>query len=335
MRKAELIFFLVGITILVYLVHEFGFERLIVNLRENAWVIFALIGTYCGVYLLNTGAFRIILGKENDHISFARLFGITVSGFAINYVTPFVNLGGEPYKIFALSKKLETSQSVSSVVSFRMLHILAHLFSWLTAIFLAFFYIRLTVPLLLLLLVSGSIILVLVTLVFVGHERGLFEKVLKLMSRIPFLRSYVGKLRQKEEVIIQIDEEIRQFYHARKKDFYRALGLEYLSRIVQSVELYLIFYILNAPFNFVEIYFIFAASSLIGNLLFFFPMEIGVKEGGLFAILSYFAFSPILSIYIGILIRIREFFWIALGLGMILVSGGRARLTQFTGARKG
>ncbi|MEE9186632.1 MAG: lysylphosphatidylglycerol synthase transmembrane domain-containing protein [Bacteroidota bacterium] len=335
MKKAELIFFLVGITILVYLVLEFGFDRLIDNLRENAWVIFALIGTYCGVYLLNTGAFRIILGKENNHISFARLFRITVSGFAINYVTPFVNLGGEPYKIFALSKKLETSQSVSSVVSFRMLHILAHLFSWLTAIFLAFFYIRLTVPLLLLLLVSGSIILVLVALVFLGHERGLFEKVLKLMSRIPFLRSYVGKLRQKEEVIIQIDEEIRQFYHARKKDFYRALGLEYLSRIVQSVELYLIFYILNAPFNFVEIYFIFAASSLIGNLLFFFPMEIGVKEGGLFAILSYFAFSPLLSIYIGILIRMREFFWIALGLGMILVRGGRTRLTQFTGARKG
>lgn len=335
MKKVELIFFFIGIIILVYLVHAFGFERLIVNLRDNAWVVFALIGTYCGVYLLNTGAFRIVLGNETSRISFAQLFGITVSGFAINYVTPFVNLGGEPYKIYALSKKLETSQSVSSVVSFRMLHILAHLFSWLTAIILAFFFIRLTVPLLLLLLLTGSVIFVLVVLVFLGHEKGLFEKVLKLLSRVPFLRSFAQKLQQKEEVILRIDEEIRHFYRERKRDFYKALGLEYLSRIVQSAELYLIFYTLSAPFSFVEVYFIFAASSLIGNLLFFFPMEIGVKEGGLFAILSYFSFSPLLSIYIGILSRIREFFWIAFGLGMILVSGGWGRVAQITGAKKG
>ena len=335
MKKMELIFFVVGVIILVYLVHAFGFEKLIANLRDKAWIVFALIGTYCGVYLLNTGAFRIVLGKENNHISFVRLFGITVSGFAINYVTPFVNLGGEPYKIYALSKKLDASQSVSSVVSFRMLHILAHLFSWLSAIILAFFFIKLTIPLLLLLLVTGSIILVLVALVFLGHERGLFEKVLKVLSKVHFLRSFADKLQQKEEVILQIDEEIRHFYHERKKDFYRALGLEYLSRIVQSVELYLIFYTLNAPFNFIEIYFIFAASSLISNLLFFFPMEVGVKEGGLFAILSYFAFSPLLSIYIAIMSRIREFFWIVFGLGLILVSGGWNRVPQITGARKG
>jgi len=335
MRKVEVIFFLVGIIILVYLVHAFGLGKLIGNLRDNAWIIFALIGTYFGVYLLNTGAFRIVLGKETSRISFPQLFSITVSGFAINYVTPFVNLGGEPYKIHALSKKLEASLSVSSVVSFRMLHLLAHLFSWLTAIILAFFFIDITIPLLLLLLVTGSIILVLIALVFLGHEKGLFEKVLKLLSKVSFLRLFAQKLQQKEEVILQIDEEIRHFYHERKKDFYGALGLEYLSRIVQSIELYLIFYTLSAPFNFVEIYFIFAATSLISNLLFFFPMEIGVKEGGLFAVLSYFLFSPLLSIYIAVLIRIREFFWIAFGLGMILVNGGWTRVAQITGGKKG
>lgn len=334
MRKAETIFFFVGLAVLVFLVHEFGLENLISNIRDHVWIIFALIGTYFGVYLLNTGAFRIILGKENHRIGFFKLFGITVSGFAINYVTPFVNLGGEPYKIFALSRKLQPSQSISSVVSFRMLHVLAHLFSWLTAIVLGFFFIRLTLPMVLLLVVTGLVILVLVGLVFLGHEKGLFERVLKLMSRVFFLRPFAAKLQKKEEVIIQIDEEIRHFYHERRKDFYKALSLEYLSRIVQSLELYLILLTLNAPFTFVEIYFIFAASSLIGNLFFFFPMEVGVKEGGLFALLSYFSFSPLLSIYIGILSRMREFFWIAVGLGMILVSGGWARLAQATGAGK-
>src|SRR5689334_25429262 len=56
----------------------------------------------------NAGAWKLLLGARHDgpapRVPFFRLFRITVSGFGINYVTPFLAPGGEPYKGTALSR---------------------------------------------------------------------------------------------------------------------------------------------------------------------------------------------------------------------------------------
>jgi len=63
---------------------------------------------------------------------------------------------------------------------------------------------------------------------------------------------------------------------------------------------------------------------LITNLFFFIPFELGAREGGLYLVLGSIHLTSVIGIYIGIINRAREFFWILVGL----------ILTQFDGKHK-
>ena len=82
------------------------------------------------VYLCNTAAWRTLL---DGAIPFRRAYFISISSFAINYVTPLVSLGGEPFRITAASAYVDTPRATASVVAFRVIHTLAQLLFWMMA----------------------------------------------------------------------------------------------------------------------------------------------------------------------------------------------------------
>jgi uncharacterized protein (TIRG00374 family) len=323
MKKFEIIFLLVGTAIFVFLVAEFGIEVILDNIAHTGWGILLLIATYFVVYLLNAGAWWIVLGKDTERLTFPHVFSVIVSGFAINYITPIVNLGGEPYKTYTLAKKIPTRDSASSVILYTMLHMLSHLFIWLTAVVLAVLYVPLT-PIYLGILVIVTTLLILLTLfLFSKHREGIFEKLLRRLEKVRVLRKVTEKIKTKEEALLHIDANIVRFYTEKKSRFYSALTLEYLSRVAAAFEFYLIFRLIHIDLSYLDAFYIFAASSLVTNFIFFIPFELGIKEGGLIFILQQLALSPALSIYIGIVTRMREFFWILIGLVFMILNGGR------------
>ena len=323
MKRLEIIFLLVGGAVFAFLVYQFGLDVIIDNIAQTGWGILLIFATYLAVYFLNAVAWWIILDKDTEHLSFTHVFAVIVTGFAINYVTPVVNLGGEPYKAYVLAKKIPPSDSASSVILYTMLHVLSHLFIWLTAIILAVFYVPLTPLYASILLVATVVLVLLILFLFSKHREGIFEKLLRRLEKIRFLHKLTSKIKTKEETLLHIDANIVRFYGERKVRFYAALIAEYLSRVVAAVEIYLIFYLIHIHINFLDAFYIFAASSLVTNFIFFIPFELGVKEGGLIFILQQLALSPALSIYIGIVSRIREFFWILIGLLFMALNGGR------------
>ena len=323
MKKFRFIFLFVGLAIFAILVYEFGVEVIIDNIVQTGWGILLFVAMYFVVYLLNAFAWWIILDKDTASLSFPHVFSVIVTGFAINYITPIVSLGGEPYKMYELAKKIPTRDSATSVILSTMLHMLSHLFIWLTAVVLAFLYIPLT-PLYLSVLVIITVLLVLLMLfVFSKHREGIFETLLNHLEKIQFLRKLTAKIKTKEEALLHIDGKIAHFYREKKSRFYCALGVEYLSRVVAALEIYLILRLIQIDISFLDAFYIFAASSLVTNVIFFIPFELGIKEGGLVFILQQLALSPALSIYIGIVGRIRELVWILVGLIFMALNGGR------------
>jgi hypothetical protein len=65
-------------------------------------------------------------------------------------------------------------------------------------------------------------------------------------------------------------------------------------------------------------------SSLIVNLFFFMPFNVGSKEGGLYAIFAALGLPSRLGIAAAVVSRIREITWILIGLLLVLASRRKA-----------
>ena len=59
-----------------------------------------------------------------------------------------------------------------------------------------------------------------------------------------------------------------------------------MARVINALEYYFILLSLGVSLSFWDAIFVLAFSSLIGNLLFFLPMQLGAREGGLLLIVK-------------------------------------------------
>ncbi|MGD8778707.1 MAG: lysylphosphatidylglycerol synthase transmembrane domain-containing protein [Ignavibacteria bacterium] len=325
-KKINTIFFIAGIIILAFLISDFGFDKIYRNLEKIGLWFSVIVILWGVVYAFNTFSWWFIVNAGKEKISYMHLFFITVSGFAINYITPFVNLGGEPYRILTLKNHVDTSKSVSSTIIYTMLHQLSHFFFWILSIVILFILVKMAWVAKLFFVLTAFVLLIMMFLFFYWQKKGIIASILLFLKKLPFKKYHYEKLLNKEEVLIQIDEQIKEFYSAKKKFFYGAFLVEFLGRVIASLEYYIILGAIGFEPSMMDAFLIYAGSSLIMNLMFFIPMNLGIREGGLFIVLEGLKYSNGVGILLGVITRIREFIWI--GIGLLLMHFNKRRVTR-------
>ena len=325
-RRVRLLLFAGGLALFAYLLSRIGLATLVAEAAKTGWVFIPILLLYGVVYLCNTGAWMLIMADEPRRPSFGRLYLVTMSGFALNFVTPMVNVGGEPFKIAAVAPWLTTRRAAGSVVIHSGLRILSFLLSWLTAVLLGFVMLPhdpLTVSLLLL---ATLVCVALATVLLAAHRRGALARILTMLHRIPLCGRLARALEPRREVLEQMDQQIAQFYHQHPGRFARALALEYLSRAVYMGEYFLIALSIGLPMGYPTAYMVGGLTSLIQNVLFVIPFEIGSKEGALYVLFRMVGLDPHLGVYTSIVTRLRDLVWIGLGLLLVWSAGRRPAL---------
>jgi uncharacterized protein (TIRG00374 family) len=322
-RKLELFLLILGVCALGYLVQKFGISTLIENLAATGWTFGVIIGVWLIIYLLNTSAWKLVLGHHAESITFPRLFRITVSAFALNDVTPMLGIGGEPYRIAVVSESLGRSRSVSAVTLYRMIFTLGHMSLLCVGIVIAIVAVDLPSSLKLLLMVLGVVLLSFILVLLSGHRRGVFERVYRGLQRIPLLRRLLQKIPVHPDSLKRMDELITNAYHDRKRDFYGAVGCEFLGRCCMGIEIYLILRSVGLQVDIAQAIFLYLTYSILINVLSAVPYNIGVREGGFYLAMGSMALPPMIGVYLGIVMRIREFFWILIGLIFIALASFR------------
>lgn len=250
-------------------------------------------------YLLNASSFRQVIGGVAGRTltpGFLSVLRLTITGYAINYVTPFGLLGGEPWRILQLRGQLGSERATQSVVLYSMMHVASHFCFWLLALAVAPVCVAKGAEMPVgTLVVTGLLLVVLLLAFWHVYRRGL---ALKFMHR-------------------WVDWPLLNPSLLPPAVFLRALGLELLSRLVNVIEYWLIMQALGyAEFGYAEAFLVVAFSSLLANLLFFSPMQMGTREGGILLALQYLLTGALLpvAVTLSFATRIREFVWIALGL---------------------
>ncbi len=328
MKKAKIaknIFFILGALALGIMIYSIGLNNILRDMKETGWWYLPIIGMWVLIYLINTLSLYIILrdgSEETKSVGFFRLFKLTISGFAINYITPFGLMGGEPYKIIELQPQLGIQKATSSVLLSTMMHFVAHFFFWMVSIPLLLFL----VPVLsdsveIGIIISTGTTFLLLLWAYRVYTRGGVNRALIIASRLPFIGKKIRAYRESnQEKINKMDELISDLYKNRKKDFFISLSLEFFARILICVEVILMMQAIKQPITFGQSVLIESLQSLISNLFFFMPMQMGAREGGFVVVYGILSIPLAYGVFVSLCKRIRELFWTVVGVVLIKIS---------------
>ncbi len=324
-RNLFLVFGVVAVVVML-LTFDISYDELLSNLKRAGYYLPLILLLWFFVYLINNFAWYIIVrsGGDTGKLTFGHLYKLTVSGFALNYVTPVGLMGGEPYRIMELTPYVGVERATSSVILYVMMHIFSHFCFWLSAvaIYAIFFPVKWAMGVVLCLI---TLLCVILAILFVkGYRDGMAVACVRLGSHIPFLRNPVKRFAEKNKDRLEnIDSQIGLLHRQRKSTFYSALLLEFTARVVACLEVWLILNILTTDVSFMSCFLIVAFSSFLANLFFFMPMQVGGREGGFALAVGGLSLSGAYGVYAALITRVREMVWIVIGLALMKIGNDK------------
>ena len=326
-RTWQLALFVLGATVFGYLVAQIGITELTADAARTGLMFVPIVALYALVYACSALAWQLTMAGDPQRPSYWRTYAVLVSSGALNFLTPLINAGGEPYRVAAMAPWLGKRRAAGSVILHRMLHSFTYVLVWLTAVLLAFPLLPRGTPLIVWVLLGVVLVLILgiIALFLFAHRRGLLERILNWMQRAPFVNRLAVKVEPHRALLVELDRQITDFYHRSPRRFVQAIALEYLSRCIFMVELVLIVASLGFGIDYLRAFSIGGLEAIVSNALFFVPFELGAREGAFFLLFKLFGMDPQVGLYTSIVGRVRDFAWIAGGLVLIWVTGGGSR----------
>lgn len=330
-KKWNNIFFAFGIVAIIFMAFTFDTDwQVIGNMLSKMGILFPLIVLlWLFIYLLNACSWNaIIKDGKTPKVPFLQVLKMTIAGFALNYATPLGLMGGEPYRIMALSPYVGNKKATSSVILYVMMHIFSHFCFWLTAIII---YVVLHFAGMdryelnlwggLVMAIVAFVFLLLINLFLKGFKHGFVVSVLGFVKRLPFAKKWAVSFSEKHtESLQKIDEQIGELRCNRKVAFWKSLLLEYIARFVGCIEYWIIIKVLMPDVTYFDSVMLVAFSSLFSNLMFFMPMQLGAREGGMALATGGMSMPGSYGLYTSLVTRIREAIWIVIGVLLMKVA---------------
>lgn len=320
------IFFVVGVVGVIVMLMSTDFSQVDWSgtvLRLMPLWLPSLLCLWGVIYVLHALGYGIIMGWRGKNIPFTKLLRVTISGFALNHVTPCGLVGGEFYRVMEMKPALGTEKAVAATLTFTVMNTFAHVMSWFTG---ALLYMLsgfpgswvVTLGVIVMLLACGAGIVM-----FLRYcKRGLVVSLMHLLGKLPWVGGkIVSLLEKKADQFAEIDRHMEAFYQ-RHFDFWLTVVVEYAARLLEAAEFWLVFLALGLNVPFIYCVVALSCASLVGNLLAFIPMQIGTREMGLALAMSWVGLASPLSLTASIMSRIREIIYTAAGTLMMLIHNG-------------
>lgn len=323
MKKARYIFLLVGILLIFVLFKTFGIKATIDKISEIGQGFWIITGIFFFTNLFLTLAWRILINYPLKGFYFHKFMLARLAGDSTTAFNALGAVAGEPLKAMYVKDFLPMKVGLASVVLDRTIKTISSILITLTGIIISLFVLNIPpyISGLTILLCLSSLIAMIILLK--KQKQGLTEYILKkLPAKIK--ERYLTESRL--EKIKTLDDEIKFIFSSRDNlyHFYISLFLHYTAIIIScSLEIYLIAVYLNVGegFDIVDAFFIYVFGFILTSLMFFMPANVGTSEGSYSLALSMLGFNPSLGLSIGIIRRLRTFFWAGIGVILLFYAG--------------
>ncbi|MEJ2090669.1 MAG: flippase-like domain-containing protein [Syntrophobacterales bacterium] len=319
MRRINFILLGLALVFLIWMLHKVGWSTIWQHLLEVGWWWPVLLLPYGVVTWLEAISWDYLLLSPASRPSLARLFRLRLGGEALNTLTPTAGLGGEPFKASRLAALgVPWEEATASVVIHKGIAVLSLVLYIFLGLALVPFLLTLADSLVML-LVLGAFLLAGGALLFILLQgRGPCMACIRLLERI---RLCPQCLKEKEGELQSLDAAMASFYREHPGRGFLSLVLFFLAWLAHAVEVYLMFWLLGHPIGWGLAVCLDALAMLFTAMGFFIPAALGVQDGGNVLLALGFHLGATLGAAFSILRRLREAFW--MGLGLLLAAQER------------
>lgn len=312
MRRLTYILLAIASLFLYGMLKEVGWSNLDHCFRQVGYFGLLLLVPYGFVNYLASLSWKFILVNNEARPSLRRLFFLRLAGESLNQLTPTASLGGEPFKAIRLQAGgVPWQEATASLVIHKGLMVL----SLVLYIFMSLALVPFVLP------VNSSLlgVLSLVALVLGGggvafvivQRRNPCAMGIRLLEKWGLCPAF---LKVKEAELDTLDSFLAGFYREHPGRCLLAFTLLFMSWVLQSVEVYLIFWLLSHSISWGLALCLDALAMLFVALGFMIPAQLGVQDGGNILLSLGFNLGATLGAAFSIMRRIREAFWLFLGL---------------------
>jgi uncharacterized protein (TIRG00374 family) len=314
-RVVNLILLLIASVFFLWILNKLGWDTLRHYLLQVGWYWPLLLLPYGVVNWLESWSWRYILVQPPAKITVRRLFWLRLGGESLNQLTPTACLGGEPFKASRLQADgVPLEVASASVVILKGILFLSLTLYIITGVALAPVFLPEAATHMLLLCVAALVLAAAGVIFVVVQGREPCGNSFRFLSRRGWVPHF---LRDQEGFLGDLDTAMSQFYRQYPARAALAFSLFFLSWLLHSVEVYLIFWLLGHPISWGLAVCLDALAMLFTALGFFIPAAMGIQEGGNILLALGFKLGFDLGAAFSILRRIREAFWLSLGLVVV------------------
>jgi len=320
-----------GVIIVVLIFYLAGFGQIFSQTKEIGFLgagIFIINAFF--VILISSLSWRIILKSYGYCPPFKDILAAKMIGSMVSYLTPSMYIGGEPLRIYIISKKhkFPLTKIGASVVVDKFLELGGGLFFIYLGSILTLIEYQLPFQIYLTLLIVNILFGLGMGLLFISFifENRVFTKLATFLGRINLLSRIIEKIIPH---ISEIEDEVFLSFKQHKRETFIAFCLNLLAGFLIFLKPAIFFYFLKFIFRFSQLALVFALTHLI--LAFqFTPGALGVFELGTIGIYRLIGIGPDKALAFSLMIRLTDI----MGIGGAIFLAIRLGLTRFWDNKK-
>ena len=315
MRRLNVILLAIAAVFLFAMLKRIGWSDLgrYVGGVGHSWPL--ILVPYGVANLMGALSWRLLLVTEGASPSLGRLFLLRLAGESLNQLTPTASLGGEPFKALRLhTNGTPWQDAAASLIIQKGLLVL----SLALYIFMSIALIPFVLPGSRLHpggLGLGGLLLAGLGLAFVAVQRSnpcaLLIRLLKKCGLSPAL------IRDREADLALLDAALSGFYLEHPRRVLAGFALSFFGWVLLSAEVFLIFGLMGHPVGWGEALCLDGLAMLFTGLGFMIPVSLGVQDGGNVLLSLGFNMGAAVGAAFSIIRRLREAFWLFLGLVVV------------------
>jgi|SRR5262245_11710100 len=310
---------IIGFALFIYVINRTGLTEIWVRVNSLGAGFLLILAVSSIRYLSRSFAWMRCMAPDDRRVGFLSLWRARVAGEAIGDLT-FGPVIAEPMKLVALGDRVSLTSRISSLAVENIAYTIScflMIMAGSIALMATFSLNESMISALIIALGLVTVSTVAATLIISQRWRPVSGIAAKIAIVLP------GRLADKVGHLRSLEDYIFDFYANRPVDFLLLVLCLIVFHLAGVVEIFATMRMIGVKLTFATAFMLESFNRAVNIVFIFVPALVGVDEAGTGLVTGALGFGPASGVALAIIRKIRMFFWI--GVGLLLLLGDRTK----------